>query len=171
MNLQETILKQHSITQRDKVVNWVGVSPKRCEEVVNLMLGDDKVLAQQAAWAVSYCVEAHPFLIDRHVKMLIHNLSNTSAHDAVIRNTLRMLETRDVGEVYHGVLMDSCFNFLGSPTAAIAIKAFSMGILSKLAKKYPEIIPEIKLLIAEQLPNASAGLKSRTNIVLKQLDS
>ena len=171
MNLKETILKEHSKTQRNEVVNWVGSTQRRFDEVVDLMLGNDRVLAQRAAWAVSYCVEAHPLLIQKQLGRLIDNLNNPDAHDAVLRNSVRMLESLAIPEKYHGTLMDCCFLFLASPTAAIAIKAFSMGILCRLAQTYPEIIPEIKLLMADQLPNASAGFKSRSKMVLKQLDS
>src|ERR1019366_7428933 len=47
--------------------------------------------------------------------------------------------------------------YLESPNEAVAIKAFSITVLGKLAKKYPEIIPEIKLMIEEQLPHQSAA--------------
>lgn len=45
--------------------------------------------------------------------------------------------------------MDICFNYIASPTEAVAIKAFSLTVLSNLAAIYPEILPEIKLLIEE----------------------
>jgi hypothetical protein len=46
--------------------------------------------------------------------------------------------------------MDVCFRYFSSPTEAIAIKAFSIAVLQKLAKLYPEIINEIKLIIQER---------------------
>jgi hypothetical protein len=58
--------------------------------------------------------------------------------------------------------MNTCFKFLESPTEALAVKVFSMTVLVNLAKQYPEIVPEIKILIEDQLPHQSAGFKSRT---------
>ena len=55
-----------------------------------------------------------------------------------------------------------------NPKEAVAIKAFSLTILGKLAKKYPEIIPEIKLLIDEQITHQSAAFKSRAKKFLKE---
>ncbi len=63
--------------------------------------------------------------------------------------------------------MEICFTYLESPDEAVAIKAFSIGILGKLAKKYPEIIPEIKLMIEEQLPHQSAAFKSKAKAFMK----
>lgn len=39
----------------------------------------------------------------------------------------------------------------------VAAKAFSPTVLANLAKLYPEISPEIKLLVQEQLPHQSAA--------------
>ncbi|KAA9040986.1 hypothetical protein FW778_02805 [Ginsengibacter hankyongi] len=63
--------------------------------------------------------------------------------------------------------MEICFKYLASPDEAIAIKAFSLTVLANLAKKYPEIIPEIKLIIEEQLPHQSAAFKSRAKAFMK----
>lgn len=66
--------------------------------------------------------------------------------------------------------MDAGFKLLESPTESLAIKVFSLSVLGKLAKSYPEIIPELKLLIEDQLPHQTAGFKSRAKRVLKQLE-
>ena len=67
--------------------------------------------------------------------------------------------------------MDICFQYLQSPKEAVAIKAFSLTVLGKLANKYPEIIPEIKLLIEEQLPQQTAAFKSRAKAFMKKFGS
>jgi hypothetical protein len=40
-------------------------------------------------------------------------------------------------------------------------------VLSNLAKQYPEIIPEIKLLVEEQLGRQTAAFKNRAKMFLK----
>ena len=67
--------------------------------------------------------------------------------------------------------MEICFKYLESSDEAVAIKAFSLTVLGKLAKKYPEIIPEIKLMIEEQLPHQSAAFKSRAKAFMKKTGS
>ena len=67
-------------------------------------------------------------------------------------------------------MINTCFKFLESPTEALAVKVFSMTVLSNFAKQYPEIVPEIKIVIEDQLPHQSAGFKSRAKKVLKDLD-
>lgn len=64
--------------------------------------------------------------------------------------------------------MSICFRYVESPTEAVAIKAFSLTVLSNLAKQYSAILPEIKLLIEEQLPNQKAAFKSRAKHLLEE---
>ena len=67
--------------------------------------------------------------------------------------------------------MNICFTYLGSPAEPVAVKAFSLAVLGRLAADYPEIVPEIKLLIEDQLPHQTAAFKSRAKKLLKQFGS
>ena len=64
--------------------------------------------------------------------------------------------------------MDICFRYFSSPTEAIAIKAFSITVLQKLAKLYPEIINEIKLVIEERWDYETPAFKARARKLLKE---
>ena len=63
--------------------------------------------------------------------------------------------------------MDTCFRFLESPAEAVAVKVHSLVVLKKLSAFYPEIIPEIKLLVDAQINGQTAGFKSCARKVLK----
>jgi hypothetical protein len=152
------------------IVNWVGSSQQRFDELFGLFLNDEYRVVQRAAWPVSYCVIANPHFINKHWKQFISNLKKTSLHDAVKRNSIRLLQDIEIPEKYQGDLMDICFKYLESPTEALAVKVFSMSVLGNLAKKYPEIKPELKLLIEDQLPHQSAGFISCGKKILKQLE-
>ena len=45
-----------------------------------------------------------------------------------------------------------------------------MSVTANLAKNYTEIKTELKLIIEDQIPQKSAGFKSRAKRVFKQLD-
>ena len=169
MNLRQEILKEHSKAQCTKVVNWVGNSQQRFDELFGLFLNEEYRITQRAAWPMSICVRANPIFIKKHWKKFIDNLKKPDLHDAVKRNSVRFLQTIEIPKKHQGALMNICFKFLESPTEALAIKVFSMSVLGNLAKLYPEIKPELKLLIEEQLPDQSAGFKSRAKKVLKQI--
>jgi len=169
MNLREEILKEHSSSQRDKIVAWVGASQERFDKLFKLFTNDVYRVTQRAAWPVSYCVAAHPGFINKHWPGFIKNLEKPGLHDAIKRNSIRLLQNMEIPGKYQGAIMSICFKYLESPTEAVAIKVFSLTVLGNLAKLYPEIIPELKLLIEEQIPDQTAGFKSRAKKVLKKL--
>ena len=67
--------------------------------------------------------------------------------------------------------MDICFNYINSPTEAVAIKAFSITVLQNLAKKYPEIVNELKLVIEERWDYETVAFKTRAKKLLKEFSS
>jgi len=170
VELRKEILKEHSKAQCTKIVKWVGSNQQRFDELFDLFLHDEYRVVQRAAWPVGYAVIAHPSFISKHWKQLINNLKKPGIHDSVKRNSIRLLEDVDIPEKYHGEIMNICFAYLESPTEPLAVKVFSMVVLAKLAKLYPEIGPELKLLIEDQLPHQTAGFINRGKKVLKQLD-
>ena len=169
MNLREEILKEHSKSQTDKIVAWVGDSKQRFNELFSLFLNDEYRVIQRAAWPVSYCVEAHPEFIKDNFSKLLKNLEKPDLHDSVKRNSIRLLQHVAIPKKYQGQVMNYCFEYLESPSEAVAIKAFSLTVLGSLAKQYPEIIPEVKLLIEDQLPRQTAAFKSRAKVFLKSV--
>ena len=67
------------------------------------------------------------------------------------------------------MLTDHCFNALNSGTSAIAIKAYSMEVLYKLALIYPELANELSASINMLQGEGSAGIILRGRIILKKL--
>ena len=166
-NLREEILKEHSKLQCTKIVNWVGSSQQRFDELFGLFLNDEYRVVQRAAWPVSYAVIAHPEFIIKHWSSLIKNLQKPNLHNAVKRNSIRLLQDITIPKKYQGQIMDICFKYVESPSEAVAVKAFSLTVLNNLAKLYPEILPELKLLIEDQLPHQTAAFRSRAKVLIK----
>ena len=168
MDLRETILKEHSKKNCNRIVSWIGYDNKKFDQLFNLFLNGEYRVTQRAAWPLSYCAIAHPSFMKKSFEKLINNLRKPDLHDSIKRNTVRLLQHVEIPEKLEGAVMEICFNYVESPKEAVAVKAFSLTILSKLAKKYPEIIPEIKLLIEEQSMQQSAAFKSRAKKFLKE---
>lgn len=169
MKLRETILKEHSKATCRRIVKWVGNDQKKFDELFRLFLNDEYRVVQRAAWPISYCVEDHPELIKKHFGDLLKALEKPGAHESVKRNSIRLLQYADVPKRYHGQVMDICFRYISSPTEAVAIKAFSITVLQKLAKLYPEIINEIKLIIEERWDYETVAFKTRAKKLLKEI--
>lgn len=169
MHLREQILKEHSKANCDKIVKWVGDDQLRFNELFNLFLHDEYRVVQRAAWPVSYCVRNHPDFVKKHFSKLIRNLKKPGIHDAVKRNTVRLLQDVEIPGKYRGEIMDLCFNYIASPLEAVAIKAFSLTILQHLSRQYPEIKNELKVIIEERWDHETAAFRSRAKKILKEI--
>jgi hypothetical protein len=169
MILRQQLLKEHTKANKDKIIRWIGRDQARFDELFSLFLYDEYRVVQRAAWPLSFCVIQYPPLIKKHFGPLVKNLRKPGIHDAVKRNTLRLLQTVEIPKRHQGAIMDLCFTYIATPGEPVAIKAFSLTVLQGLAASYPEIIPEIKLLIEENYERETAAFKSRAKKLLKKI--
>ncbi|NII28709.1 hypothetical protein HB364_26750 [Pseudoflavitalea sp. X16] len=168
MDLKAAILEQHSKAQTDRIVQYVGHDKKRFNELMKVFLTGDALIQQRAGWPLSYCAQENPSFVLPHLEKLLTLLKNPRVHNAVTRNIVRLLQDIKIPERYQGPVMNTCFEFIASPTQPAAVKAFSLTILEHLADDYPDIIPELKLIIEEQWPHETAAFHSRARKILKK---
>ena len=169
MNLKQTILKEHSKKQSEKVVAHVGNSPSRFSELVNVFLAGPYRVTQRAVWPLSICVENNPDLIKPHLRRVLAYTNRQGVHDAVKRNIVRLLQFIEIPKQMQGLTTEICFKFLNDKKEPIAVRVFSMTVLANLAKKLPELKNELIPMIEDQMPYGSAGFISRGRKVLKEL--
>ena len=161
MKLIELLKDSNSKAMCEAVVKWVGKSPARFKELVSHVMGKDKLLMQRAVYPMSFAIEKNPSFIEPHYKALLQQMQTPGLHEAVRRNIIRALEYVQVPEAWQGELMDCCFRFITDPKEKPAVKASCLTVLSKLAKEYPEIIPEIKLIMEENWDRETAAFRAR----------
>lgn len=114
MDLRKTILTEHSKSNCDRIVKWVGNSQQRFDELFYLFLNDEYRVVQRAAWAVSYVALKYPGLMKNNFGKLILNLRKPELPVAVKRNIFRLLQEIPIPKQFHGELMSSCFEYLVS---------------------------------------------------------
>jgi hypothetical protein len=141
MNIRDALLED-KIQNRSKalsIAEFACSSPKRFKELMQCFLANEYRLAQRAAWSVSWATRKKPELIKPYIKDLVAQLSHSDVHDAVIRNSIRVLEEIEIPELLHGDVMNACFGFIKKPSVPVAVKVFSLTTLFNLSKYYPEI--------------------------------
>jgi hypothetical protein len=168
MNIKKELLKEHSKRQTAKVVKYIGKNPTRFKELVTLFLEGPYRITQRAAWPLSYCVEAHPDLIKPHLKAILKMLDRTDAHDAAKRNIMRLLQYIEIPKRLYASVINHGFALM-DPKEPIAVRVFAMTVLGNIARHEPDLKKELRIVIEDQLPYASAGYLARAKKVLKQL--
>lgn len=168
MNLRETILAEHSKSQTTKIIRWIGSDQKRFDELFRIFLNDEYRVVQRAAWSLSYCAILHPALIQKHFSALLKNLGRPGLHDAVKRNSIRLLQHVNIPVKFHGQVMNYCFDYLNAPQEKVAVKAFSLTVLQNLARLYPDIRQELKTIIEDRWEQETPAFRSRASKIIKE---
>jgi 8-oxo-dGTP diphosphatase len=169
--LQDMINRMMSM----KEVDWIATSaidnPEIFRKLMDFSFSDDKKLAFHASWTLTKVCDKFPDIIHPHLPEIIESLDRID-NESVQRSFLRILSLTDmtrIGTKHHGILAEHCFNALRSGFSAIAIKAYSMEALYKLALIYPELANELSATIAMLQGEGSAGIVARGHMILKKL--
>jgi hypothetical protein len=168
MDIKAALLAEHSKTQMAIVAAYIGDDERQFRMLMELFLGDSYRVTQRAAWAVSHCADKYPYLIAPYIEIMIKNLYR-DVPDAVKRNTLRLLQDREIPDTVLEEAADIGFKIMERKGEPIAVKVFAMTMLANICKKVPELKNELKMIIEDQMPYGSAGFRSRGGKILRQL--
>jgi hypothetical protein len=168
MDILAALLKEHSKHRAINIATYACLTKEHFKQVIDCFL-DSEYRCAASCMECNHSCKARPEMIKLYIPILVAQLTNGEAHTAVIRNAVRILQEIEIPEALHGKVMDACFKFIESPTTPVAIKAFSLTTLSNLAKIYPEIQPELKLIIEERIDNETAAFKNRGKKILSVL--
>lgn len=160
MNPIDALRQEHSRAQTDRVAAWVGRDRRRFGVLVEMLTGNDRLLAQRSAWVVSVVAETRPELLTEHLARLLDHLRTPGLHPAVIRAVFRSLQTVPVPGELEGRVLAMAMAALGGPVP-IAVKVFAMSVLKRLASGQPALLAEIRALVEEQLAGASPAFRAR----------
>jgi len=160
-----------SIQEADWIATSAIDNPAIFLKLLEYSYKSDKKLAFRASWTLSKVCDKFPELIHPHLSGIIERL-NQLDNESTQRSFLRILSLSDLGlvsERHHGILADHCFKALNSGFSAIAIKAYSMEIIYRLALIYPELANELSASIIMLDGDSPAGVIARGRIILKKL--
>lgn len=169
MDLEEQLLLEHSKRNTLFIASYIEGNPEKFQNLMDLFFSGSYRTVQRAAWVLSECVGKNPEFIKNYWHKLIETLQKKDLHNAVKRNTLKMLEGIAIPPKYHGELISMCFDFLCDKKEPVAVKVFAMSILFTLTKQEPDLQKELRIIIEDQMPFASPGFKSRGTKILKRL--
>ncbi len=170
LTLQELLDKEHSKANTVFMQQMIGPDESLFIELFELFINGNKQTQQRAAWVVRECFQKHAFLITPVLPRLIEKLKQNNLHDGVIRNILAILaEIKDLSERLTEPLLDYCFDKVQAQDVTIAIKVFAIENIYNATQQYPELKTELRIIIEDLLPYASAGFKSRGGKILKKL--
>jgi 8-oxo-dGTP diphosphatase len=158
-----------------KEAEWVATSaienPAIFIKLFEFSHSSDKKLAFRASWTLTKVCDRFPELIYPYLGQIVDTLENID-NESTLRSFLRIISLSDPEKInarQHGFLADFCFSQLNSGFSAIAIKAYSMEIIYRLALIYPELANELSATINMLQGEGSAGVVARGHMIMKKL--
>src|SRR4030042_5033635 len=171
-DLRKMINSMMSMQEAEWVAASAGENPVLFQKLLDYSYSPDSKLAFRASWTLSKVCDKYPELIYPHLEKITEEL-NRIDNESTRRSFLRILSLTDlqkISERHHGILAEHCFKALNSGFSAIAIKAYSMEIIYKLALIYPGLANELAITINMlQGEVSAAGIVARGRIIMKRI--
>lgn len=171
MHLSEQLSQRLSKASMEQLAAEAFARPETLAELWNLIENSEGRAADQAGWAWYKIAKSRSDLLDPFVRRMLQVLSSGTSSEAVRRNLLGSLQHTAVDVEDDGLLLDLAFRFLEDRQEPIAVRALSMGILANLVPRYPDLIPELTLILEDLLAHPqTAAIKARARNILKALN-
>ena len=155
----------------DLIAHYVGQDIELFEELIDLMLNEPAPIPQRASWAMTTIAERNPWMIEPFLEKLIDLMPDfSSKHPSLTRCLLRTLSFKEAPDEKLGQLFDLCYNYLTNPKQPAAIRVFAMQVLFNISEKEPDLKPELKLIIENNMDNGTAGYANRAGKLLEKLN-
>lgn len=169
MNLQQELLREHSKSQVNKIIEWIGDDEERFTELLRLFLKGDYRTTQRAAWPLGWLGELHPEWLIPWTSKLIEKLRKQE-HPAVARNILRVWSKTELPEEVHGEIANSCFLLVCDRKQPVAIRAYAMQVLGQLCNMHPELWQELRPIIEADIHEEKPAFVSVGRKLLKRFN-
>jgi len=165
MILKELIEKEHSKRIATIVAKQMIASEASKHELIDLVLENEKTIAQRAAYSLSIAADLQPCVYNniQDQRKLLQIIQTPNAYNALYRNALKALFICDLDEELQAPIMDECYKVLLRPKEKNAIKVYAIRIIVKISKPYPELQEELRRFLSnlslEQPPSIQVALR------------
>ncbi len=169
MSLSDIIMREHSKAQAEMIADIIIQRPELLDELLEIIFSDKEPLSRRAAWPLRFIHKKDEQLLISCLPTLITNLPKVQSV-AVQRNLLYVLAYSEIKQSHHGELLQYSSELLLDSGTTVASLVYSMDIFYKIASCEPDLLNELVLIIHQILPNATAGVKSKSMKILRKIE-
>jgi hypothetical protein len=169
MDYKKELLREHSKKQCNRIADNALLTKSNFKKLIDVYFAGPYRITQRAAWPISVCVEREPEIILPYLSRIVKFLDSENVHDAVKRNTLRLLQFVKIPKRLQAKVLDVCFKYLNDANEPVAIHVFAMAVIAQLASEHADIKKELSIVIEDKLPYSSPAFRSRGSKILRQM--
>lgn len=152
----------------DFVTYIIGDNEAAFSEVMRIALTAKPPVSFRAAAVVETVCRSHPNMILPYVDQILRDYFRYN-HDGVKRGFLKSLMYIELTEDQEGRMLDLGLQIISHPKEKVAAKAYALQILAAISEKYPDIRPEILMVVQTVEDQGSAGWQVVCREVFKKL--
>lgn len=168
--LNDLLLMEMSRRNTDMVADIVFQRPELFVDLVNTFLSGNDPVNRRAGWVADTFSEKHPDFLEPYIDRIALALPSLR-HDGLKRHALRMLARSPLpSSTLLGPVINSCFDWLISPSVATAPKMFCMVLLYRISETEPDIKKELADSIEWRLNEETPGFRNCGLKMLKTLN-
>jgi hypothetical protein len=140
----EEILTDSGRATADMAVDIISQKPELFSEAYDLCMKQDGKMSMRAARVVWLVAEEMHALFKPYFSDMVYRLPELT-HSSVKRCMLKILSVYDLSdqEELHGIIIDVCFSRVNDPEEEIAVRGYSLQVLERMIKIYPEVTGEL----------------------------
>ena len=169
MSLYDIIMVEHSRAQAEMIADIIVQKPVLLDELLKIVFADKEPVSRRAAWPLRFILHREEQLLTTYLPTIIKQLSKVESV-AVQRNLLYVLAYSDIPESSYGELLQYSSEVLINTSSSVASIIYSIDIFFNLSKSEPDLLNELKLMLELLLPNATAGVRSKSSRTLRKIE-
>jgi len=154
---------------RQAGVLYIKHNPNQLQNLIDMSFSNSQPEGWRAAWVLADLVKK-----DLQIREQIQPLSSkivasfkTFNSPGQIREFLKVIQRLDVNEEDMGMLIDLSFSWLLDRKADQSFRVHAMQIIYDYSEKEPDLLPELKAILEQEMEYALPGFKSRGGKILK----
>ena len=173
MDIRAALRSEHSKSMTMRIVDYVGDDPLRFEEVADIVVGEDPLLAQRGAWVIRHCAENSSAAVMPSLQRLLEFVRDgRDLHDAITRNTMKAAVILEVPDDFAGLAADLAFSLIRSSSEPVAVKVYALDVLSQLGRRETTLAEELRVCLSEPIPGSETpAFRAKVRKLSKQLDN
>lgn len=147
----------------------IARNPEYYKLLIEVAFYDTNPKSWRAAYLLDSINDLDPGLLRPFLSEMIEQVQIEKSTSKK-RHFLKLISLNDLTKEQQGYLFDFCIETLTSEKEPVAVRVHAMQILCNIAENEPALIPEIVLVIENEMENHStAGIISRGNKLVQKL--
>lgn len=172
MDFKKEILKDNGVINAKRLAEFIADNPKKIKKLVELFYDKETNISMRSAWIISHVCSLNPEIVVGIIPDFIKYLKSKNPNPTTVRCVLSSLQQITIPEKYCAIVFDFCSRYVINEAQPLAVRAFSINIIGRLCKRYPELKHETELILSElknypQAPSLKASIRNASKILLK----